>query len=237
MDAILQAREKLLAVDCLKVLKENLTFKELSEEVDMPPGVLNRYINGYVLPKNSRAKSIIEAFIKERMSRILTEESCCERSKVVITSTILSQPFLLELISFRVNEFFCDEKPTKVLTIEVDGIPLAVKVADFLGARSIYAKRKQEASLHGHYTSNNDHSHRSVATPLYLPKELLKRNDSVLIVDDVVRGGTAMQLLVSICNQVRCRICGMFSIFMTKRAYEMFSRDFKISYLVQIGDA
>jgi len=228
MKYIDKTKEKLLAIDCLKVMKEAKTFRELSKELKLPAGVLNRYINGNVLPKEKRTKEIIGLFMEKHFNRIISEQSFGKKGKYVVTSDILANPFLMRLIAFRVSETF-NEKIDRVMTAAADGIPLAVIIADFFNAKSIYAKSTQELSLHGHYTSFVEE--KPLAAPFFLSKNLLRKNDRVLIVDDVIRGGSTLYSLTSICRQAKAELVGIFSIFMTQKAYKKFKGNTKVSYL------
>ncbi|MFH1182516.1 MAG: phosphoribosyltransferase family protein [Candidatus Woesearchaeota archaeon] len=230
MNALQETKIKLLAVDCLKAMKEKKTFRVLSKELSLPAGVLNRYINGYVLPKLERANQVIEIFSKNYLQKIINESSRREGSKYIVTSDILSQPFLLNIISYKVSRQFT-EKIHKVFTAAVDGIPLALKVAEFVDARCIYAKKTQEIAFSDHYISKSRMEDKPLTSPFYLPKNLLKRNENVLIVDDVVRGGTTFDALLSICEQAKANIAGIFAIFMTGHAYRQVKKTYKVGYL------
>ncbi len=233
MNALEETRIKLLAVDCLQSMKQQKTFRKLSVELSLPAGVLNRYINGYVLPKRDRAGSLINFFVKDYLSKIL-ESSKIKGSRYIVTSDILSQPFLLNVIAFRASKSFQD-KASVVLTAAVDGIPLANAVANLIGARCVYAKHTQEVSFSDHYASKTS-SDRPISAPFYLPKSLLKKNDSVLIVDDVIRAGTTFDALTSICEQAKANITGIFAMFITESAYRELKRGHKVSYLVMVED-
>jgi adenine phosphoribosyltransferase len=235
MNALKETKTKLLAVDCLRAMKEKKTFRALSRELLLPAGVLNRYINGYVLPKLNRANEIIDLFMKAHLQKILSESSQRKGSKYIVTSDILSQPFLLNLIAYKVSKSFT-EKTQKVFTAAVDGIPLALKIAEFLGCRCIFAKRTQELAFSDHYVSKNNIEDKPLTSPFYLPKNLLKRNENVLIVDDVIRGGTTFNALLSICEQAKVNITGIFAIFITGAAYRQVKKKFKVSYLFLVKD-
>ena len=71
MTALEENKLKILAVDCLKAMKEQKTFRVLSRELALPAGVLNRYIHGYVLPKADRADKIITYFTKGYLGKLL----------------------------------------------------------------------------------------------------------------------------------------------------------------------
>ncbi len=233
MNALEETKVKLLAVDCLQSMKQQKTFRKLSGELSLPAGVLNRYINGYVLPKTDRAGQLINIFIRDYLSKIL-ESSKIKGSRYIVTSDILSQPFLLNVIAFRASKSL-QENASVVLTAAVDGIPLAGAVANLIGARCVYAKHTQEVSFSDHYSSKTS-SDRPISAPFYLPKSLLKKNDNVLIVDDVIRAGTTFDALTSICEQARASITGIFAMFITASAYRELRKRHKVAYLVMVED-
>src|SRR3989344_1455330 len=234
MKGVMSVNKRLLAVECLKTLKGTMTFRELSKEVGLPAGVLNRYINGMVLPKPSRAVTLLNLFEKKFFRNYLIKETYFKKSKFLVTSTILSQPLLLKFIASHASHYF-PEKIDKVFTAAVDGIPLAVAIADFVGAEAIYAKQTQEFTFSGHYVSKLPVSERPLETPFFLPKDLIKKNEKILICDDVIRGGRTLQALLSICQQAKAEVVGVYSIFMGKKALKSLD-EYKVGYMMTIED-
>ena len=232
MNALEETKVKLLAVDCLRAMKQSRTFRQLSHELGLPAGVLNRYINGYVLPKFERAEQLIVLFIKNYLPKIL-ESSKLEGSRYIVTSDILSMPFLLSVIAFQAVKKL-DSKVSVVLTAAVDGIPVAQAIASLAGVRFVYAKLTQEVSFTEHYVSKGSSS-RPVSSPFFLPKHLLRKSDSVLIVDDVIRAGATFSALVSICAQARASIAGIFAMFITGSALRELRKGHKVEYLSLIA--
>ena len=234
LTALEESKLKILAVDCLKAIKEHKTFRVLSKELSLPAGVLNRYIHGYVMPKPDRAEHIIAHFTKNYLSKLL-ESAKSTHSKFIVTADILSQPFLLNVIAFNVRKSFPglsgSNKVDSVLTAAVDGIPLAIAVATLLNSKAAYAKRTQEIAFSDHYVSKGTAA-KPIAAPFYLPKSLLKRNDSVLIVDDVIRAGTTFDALTSICEQAKANVVGIFAIFITSSAYHELKKKNNVHYMV-----
>ena len=232
MKGVMSVNKRLLAVECLKTLKGTMTFIELSKEVGLPAGVLNRYINGMVLPKPSRAVTLLNLFEKKFFRNYLIKETYFKKSKFLVTSTILSQPLLLKFIASHASHYF-PEKIDKVFTAAVDGIPLAIEVADFIGANAVYAKQTQEFTFSGHYVSQMPQGERPLETPFYLPKDLLHKNEKVLIVDDVIRGGRTMKALISICEQAKADVVGIYSLFIDKNCIKELGK-YKVGYLMTI---
>ncbi|MBS3133089.1 hypothetical protein J4470_03085 [Candidatus Woesearchaeota archaeon] len=231
MNALEETKIKLLAVDCLQAMKQQKTFRKLSRELSLPAGVLNRYINGYVLPKKDRAEHLINFFIKNYLLKII-EASKIKGSKYIVTADILSQPFLLNVIAYKaVREL--SKKVSIVLTAAVDGIPLAQATANLLGVKFVYAKLTQEFAFSDHYASKSS-GKKPISSPFYLPKSLLRKNDNVLIVDDVIRAGTTFDALTSICSQARASIAGIFAMFITASACKELKRRYKVYYLLLV---
>lgn len=236
LTALEETKLKLLAVDCLKAMKVQKTFRLLSRELALPVGVLSRYISGSVLPKVDRAGKINSYFTKSYLLKIL-EAAKSKSSKFIVTADILSQPFLLNVIAFNAMKSFSAVadagKIGTVLTAAVDGVPLAVAIANLIGAKCVYAKRTQEISFSDHYVSKGTAA-KPIAAPFYLPKSLLKKNDYVLIVDDVIRAGTTFDALMSICSQARAEVVGIFAIFITASAYRELRKHHNVHYMVLI---
>ena len=233
MEVLEETKTRLLAVDCLKSMKQQKTFRKLSSELSLSAGMLNRYVNGYVLPKSGRAGHLINFFIRTYLPRIL-ESSKIKGSRYIVTAEILSQPFLLNVIAFKALQNL-KVKPDVVLTAAADGIPVAQALANLLGVRFVYAKLTQEFAFCDHYASKNATS-RPIVSPFFLPKSLLKKNESVLIADDVIRGGGTFEALTSICSQARARITSIFSMFISRSACKELKKRHDVFYLVLIDD-
>ena len=53
----------------------------------------------------------------------------------------------------------------------------------------------------------------------------------MLIVDDVIRAGTTFDALMSICNQAKANVVGIFALFITASAYRELKKSNKVYYL------
>jgi adenine/guanine phosphoribosyltransferase-like PRPP-binding protein len=108
---------------------------------------------------------------------------------------------------------FAGKRVTKVLTPAVDGIPLATMVANALGVNLVIAKRSKEigvkAFLEETYVLLKGSG---VTNTLYIPKEVIKKRDSVLIVDDMIKSGETQAALVSLVRKAKAELSGVFSL-------------------------
>jgi adenine/guanine phosphoribosyltransferase-like PRPP-binding protein len=99
---------------------------------------------------------------------------------------------------------------TKILTAAVDGVPLATMVADSLGINLVIAKWDKEVGVPAFYEETYVLKGSGVTRTLYLPKEALKRRDSVLIVDDMIKSGETQAALVNLVRKARAEISGVY---------------------------
>ncbi|MFP3216438.1 MAG: phosphoribosyltransferase family protein [Vulcanisaeta sp.] len=203
--------EQLEAVDSINIARAiyGLTFRELSQLLDIPESLLCRYANGDLLPSLETA-----ALIKERLKPMLDLTEVLRRSIVVKEgfvdlNNVLLNPHVLSLYQRRVKELFSDLPINMVLTAATDGIPLSVMASYALNARLAIAKQYKDLASEEFYEVSYviDSPPRKVS--LYLPKHLLNRGDEVLIVDDIVRTGRTLNALIEMIDRAGARLAGV----------------------------
>ncbi|MEM2368527.1 MAG: phosphoribosyltransferase family protein, partial [Candidatus Bathyarchaeia archaeon] len=101
---------------------------------------------------------------------------------------------------------------TKVFTAAVDGIPLATMVANALGVNLVIAKRSKEVGVKEFLEETFVLRDSGVTITLYVPKEAIKKRDSVLIVDDMIKTGETQAALVNLVRKAKAEISGIFSL-------------------------
>jgi adenine/guanine phosphoribosyltransferase-like PRPP-binding protein len=207
---------RLMTIELLRTAKykRNITYRELASKTGLPVTVLSRYAKGHVLPNTARAKQLWRVLTKlvglepELRSRIkFDEEGYFDNTEIVGDSNILQQAANHALASF------AGKRVTKIFTAAVDGIPLATMVANALGVNLVIAKRNKEvgvkAFLEETYVLGRDSG---VTMTLYIPKEVIKKRDSVLIVDDMIKTGETQAALVTLVRKAKAEISGIFSL-------------------------
>jgi len=108
---------------------------------------------------------------------------------------------------------FAGKRVTKVLTAAVDGIPLATMVGNALGVNLVIAKRGKEVGVKAFLEETYVLGRGSgVTITLYIPKEIIKKRDSVLIVDDMIKTGETQAALVNLVRKAKAEISGIFSL-------------------------
>lgn len=104
---------------------------------------------------------------------------------------------------------FDGEKITKVLTIESSGIAIAGFVSYAIKAPLLFAKKTQTKNISAQvYTSKvMSYTHGKVYD-VFVSKEYLTANDRVLVIDDFLANGKALEGLVDLVNQAGASLVG-----------------------------
>ncbi len=204
-------QKKILAIELLRLLKKVYTYEELSKSLGLPITVINRYVKGHVLPREERAEEIIKFAQKEiNLRQEIRRRIKFDENGYFNNMEILSDTHLLKLIAKIVAEKFRKFNITKVLTAAVDGIPLAVHIASELGVDMVFAKKEKEVGVKEFLEEVYAPSFSGMLVSLYLPKGLIKPNDCVLIVDDVMRSGETQKALINLARKAGARVAGVF---------------------------
>ena len=120
----------------------------------------------------------------------------------------LDVDFLSE-IGEEIKNIYKDCNVTKILTIEASGIALAVAAGMIMHVPAVFAKKGKSANVSGDvyktivhsYTHNSDYN-------VIVPKEYLSVDDCVVIVDDFLANGKALEGLIDIVNQSGAKLVG-----------------------------
>ena len=106
-------------------------------------------------------------------------------------------------------ERFADCGVNKILTIEASGIGIACLTAQFFHCPVLFAKKAKTSNLSDElwaskvhsYTHNTDHD-------VVVSKNYLGKGDRVLIIDDFLANGSALNALIELCQQSGAEIVG-----------------------------
>ena len=136
-----ETKTKIFAIEILKLFKQEYSYNQLSVFIKLPIPVLSRYINGHVLPNIERSKEIIEMFKGKYLTDILMRKIKSDENGTYDHSEILSNANLLEKIAKMAFQDFNFAKVNKILSVESDGIPLAIQIGKEFGVNTVIAKR------------------------------------------------------------------------------------------------
>ncbi len=117
---------------------------------------------------------------------------------------------LMDEIGKEFHRRFADKKITKVLTIEASGIAIAYPVAREFGVPMIFAKKSKSINIDGDmYTAEvESFTHKNI-NKVIVSKKFLTSDDHILIIDDFLANGCALQGLIAIAKMAGATVEGL----------------------------
>ena len=104
---------------------------------------------------------------------------------------------------------FSDCKINKILTIEASGIGIACIVAQSFGCPVVFAKKNKTKNIAGEvYTSKVESFTHGRVYDIIVSKEFLGPDDKVLLIDDFLANGKALEGLIDLVNESGAELVG-----------------------------
>lgn len=148
-------------------------------------------------------------FLEERIAR----EGIVKTNTVLKVDSFLNHQIdvaLLDEIGREFHRRFQDKPINKVLTIESSGIAIACAVARQFGVPVVFAKKSKSINIDGElYVAEVDSFTRQNKNLVIVSKKFLGPEDHVLIVDDFLANGCALQGLISIAESADATVEGL----------------------------
>ena len=204
-------KTRISSVELLATLKKSYSYRELSAILGLSAPILSRYVRGHVLPSASRSEKFIATFRERLLRKIVTDQVRITADGSYDISGVTSNVGLLRQVAKVVYSEFSLVPVEKVLTMEVDGIPLAVEVAGEFNVNLAVARAEKDLGVEEFFEQKVVYSPSSVKY-LYLPKNAIKKGEHILVVDDMVRSGTTIEALARLAERARAKIVGIFMI-------------------------
>ena len=147
-------------------------------------------------------------FLEERILR----DGVVKEGNVLMVDHFLNHQLDVQLLDEVAREFkrrFGDTKVTKVLTIETSGIAIACSVAREYGVPVVFAKKAKSVNMDGEmYVAEIESFTHKKVNQVIVAKKFLGEDDKVLIVDDFLANGYALQGLISIVVSAGAEVAG-----------------------------
>ena len=116
---------------------------------------------------------------------------------------------LFEEIGREFQRRFCDCGVNKILTIEASGIGIACVTAQFFHCPVIFAKKSQTKNIAGEvYNTKVESFTHGRVYDVIVAKQFLGPGDRVLIIDDFLANGAALEGLIDLVNQAGAELVG-----------------------------
>lgn len=104
---------------------------------------------------------------------------------------------------------FDGEEINKILTIEASGIGIACIVAQSFGVPVVFAKKSQSKNIAGEVYSSQVHSYtHGRIYDIIVAKEFLGKGDKVLVIDDFLANGKALEGLTALIKESGAELVG-----------------------------
>jgi xanthine phosphoribosyltransferase len=116
----------------------------------------------------------------------------------------------MEQIGKEFKRRFADKTVTKVLTIEASGIGIAAFVAKEFGVPMVFAKKSKSINIEGDmYVAEVDSFTHKNRNQVIVSKRFLGPEDHLLIIDDFLANGCALQGLIAIAGSAGATVEGL----------------------------
>lgn len=148
-------------------------------------------------------------FLEER----ILKDGVIKQGSVLKVDSFLNHQMDVELIQEIGKEFhrrFAHKPINKILTIEASGIAIAYAVAQQFRVPMVFAKKSQSVNIDGDtYVAEVESFTHKNKNNVVVSKQFLGREDHILIVDDFLANGCALQGLCSIADDAGATVEGI----------------------------
>ena len=148
-------------------------------------------------------------FLEQR----IIKDGIVKQGNVLKVDSFLNHQMDISLIEEIGREFkrrFADKNVTKVLTIEASGIGIAAFVAKEFGVPLVFAKKSKSVNIVGDVFEAEVESFTHKNTNrVIVSKKFLSEKDRLLIIDDFLANGCALQGLITIAKSANAKIEGL----------------------------
>ena len=105
---------------------------------------------------------------------------------------------------------FAEKKITKILTIEASGIGIACIAAQHFGVPVVFAKKSKSINLEGDmYTAEVESFTHKNKNQIIVSKKFLQEGEQILVIDDFLANGCALQGLIQIVQSAGANVAGI----------------------------
>lgn len=148
-------------------------------------------------------------FLEER----IVKDGLIKEGNVLKVDSFLNHQMDINLFDMMGEEFlrrFEGKGINKILTIEASGIGIACVVAKHFNVPVVFAKKSKSINIDGDmYIAEVESFTHKTKNQVIVSKKFLGPDDHVLIIDDFLANGCALQGLISIVNQAEGAVEGI----------------------------
>lgn len=140
-------------------------------------------------------------FLEEK----IVKEGVVKKGNILKVDSFLNHQMDVKLFRQMGEEFkkrFADKPINKILTVEASGIGIACIVAECFDVPVVFAKKSKSVNIDGEvYNAEVESFTHKCKNQVLVSKKFLNPEDHILIIDDFLANGCALQGLISIVSQ------------------------------------
>ena len=148
-------------------------------------------------------------FLEERILR----DGIVKEGNVLKVDSFLNHQMDISLFEQMGEEFkkrFAGKEINKIVTIEASGIGIACVVAKYFNVPVVFAKKSKSINIEGDmYVAEVESFTHKCKNQVIVSKKFLSPEDKVLIIDDFLANGCALQGLISIITEAGAFVEGI----------------------------
>lgn len=148
-------------------------------------------------------------FLEER----IIKDGIVKEGNILKVDSFLNHQMDIDLFNEMGKEFarrFSGSPINKIFTIEASGIGIACVAAEHFHVPVVFAKKSQSVNLDGEmFTADVESFTHKNTNHVIVSKKFLGPSDHVLIIDDFLANGCALQGLISICDEAGATVEGI----------------------------
>ena len=148
-------------------------------------------------------------FLEER----IIKDGVVKEGNVLKVDSFLNHQMDIHLLNEMGAEFkrrFADKQINKILTIEASGIGIACIAAQHFDVPVVFAKKSQSINLEGEmYVAEVESFTHKCKNQVIVAKKFLSEEDHVLIIDDFLANGCALQGLIQLVTEAGATVEGI----------------------------
>jgi xanthine phosphoribosyltransferase len=148
-------------------------------------------------------------FLEERIQK----DGIVKEGNVLKVDSFLNHQMDIDVFNQMGEEFkkrFADTKIDKILTIEASGIGIACVTAMHFNVPVVFAKKSKSINIEGDmYIAEVESFTHKCKNQVIVSKKFLQPEENILIIDDFLANGCALQGLISIVKEAGANVAGI----------------------------
>lgn len=147
------------------------------------------------------------------LEKRIVEDGVVKEGNILKVDSFLNHQMDISLFDEMGEEYkrrFAGKQINKILTIEASGIGIACIVAKHFGVPIVFAKKSKSVNIDGEmYVAEVESFTHKCKNQVIVSKKFLTEDDHVLIIDDFLANGCALQGLISIVQEAGGTVDGI----------------------------